>query len=63
TARLRRGNRLLVSYTIGALGFVAGIVLSLLFDLPTGAIVVWAMAAVAVIAGFALSEPRVEEQN
>ena len=55
TARLRGGNRLLASYTIGALGYLAGIVLSALLDLPTGAIVVWTMAAIALAAGFALS--------
>lgn len=59
TSRLRRGNRLLISYAIGAIGFIGGIVLSLVFDLPTGAVVVWAMAAVALIAGFALSRVRV----
>lgn len=60
TSRLRRGNRLFISYAIGAVGFVAGIILSLAFDLPTGAIVVWAMAAIALIAGFSLSGPRAQ---
>jgi zinc/manganese transport system permease protein len=58
TAKLRRGNRLFVSYAIGAVGFLAGIVLSLVFDVPTGAVVVWSMAAVALLAGFTLSEKR-----
>jgi zinc/manganese transport system permease protein len=58
TSRLRRGNRLLISYAIGVVGFIAGIILSLAFDLPTGAIVVWAMAATALIAGFSLSGAR-----
>jgi zinc/manganese transport system permease protein len=58
TARLRRGNRLAISYAIGAAGYLVGIVLSALFDLPTGAIVVWAMAAVALVAGFSLSATK-----
>jgi zinc/manganese transport system permease protein len=63
TARLRRGNRLFVSYAIGATGFLSGILLSLAFDLPTGAVVVWSMAAVALLAGFTLSEKRRPEQK
>jgi zinc/manganese transport system permease protein len=58
TARLRIGNRLLIGYTIGGLSYFIGIVLSALFDLPTGAIIVWTMAAIAIIAGFALSGKR-----
>jgi zinc/manganese transport system permease protein len=54
TARWRRGNRLLVSYVIGALAYLAGIVLSALLDLPTGAVVVWSLAAVSLVVGFAL---------
>jgi zinc/manganese transport system permease protein len=58
TARLRRGNRLFVSYTIGVIGFLAGILLSVVFDLPTGAIIVWTLAAVALLAGLSLSEKK-----
>ncbi|MBC8007112.1 MAG: metal ABC transporter permease [Prolixibacteraceae bacterium] len=43
--------RLAKAYAVGALGYVFGLVASTLFDLPTGAIVVWAMA----IVGIALS--------
>lgn len=55
TAGLTRGKRLVVGYAIGGLSYFVGIVLSALLDLPTGAIIVWTMAAVAVLTGFALS--------
>ena len=58
TSRLRRGNRLVLGYAIGGLSYFVGIVLSALFDQPTGAITVWTMAAVALLAGFTLSEKR-----
>lgn len=54
TRTMNRGRRLLVGYAIGALSFFAGIALSAIFDLPTGAIVVWAMAAIALITGLSL---------
>lgn len=43
--------RLSKAYAVGALGYLFGLVASVLFDLPTGAIIVWAMA----IAGIAFS--------
>lgn len=51
TFRWRRGNRLAVSYAIGATAYLAGIVLSALLNLPTGAIVVWTLAAFSLIVG------------
>ena len=39
--------RLPKAYAVGASGYVLGLVASALFDLPTGAIIVWAMAAAA----------------
>jgi zinc/manganese transport system permease protein len=54
TVRWQRGNRLLVSYLIGAVAYLAGIVLSALLDLPTGAVVVWALAAVSLGVGVAM---------
>jgi len=56
TTGLRRGNRLAVGYLIGALSYLSGIVLSVFLDMPTGAVIVWSMAAVAVIAGFFVSD-------
>lgn len=58
TARLKYGNRLMVGYLIGGFSYLIGIVLSSLFDLPTGAIIVWSMAAIALVTGFLLAEKR-----
>jgi zinc/manganese transport system permease protein len=44
---LRPGLRLPTAYAIGVLGYLLGLVLSARFDLPSGAVVVLAMAAVA----------------
>lgn len=49
--RLHGGKRLATGYILGACAYVLGIVLSALFDLPTGAITVWSMAFVGLLAG------------
>jgi len=54
TMHLCGGNRLLVGYSIGALSYLVGISLSAIFDFPTGAIIVWTMAATALVVGFSL---------
>ena len=41
--------RLAKAYAVGGLGYLLGLVASNLFDVPTGAIIVWAMAVVGVI--------------
>jgi zinc/manganese transport system permease protein len=51
TQRLQGRPRLLAGYSLGALAYIAGIVLSALFDLPTGAVTVWTMAMLAIVAG------------
>jgi len=51
TRRLKGTPRLWAGYSIGAVSYLAGIVTSAILDLPTGAVIVWAMALVAVIAG------------
>lgn len=53
TRRMPRRKRLLVGYATGALSFLVGIVLSAIFDLPTGAVIVWTMAAIAIVVGTA----------
>ncbi len=58
TTGIRKGNRLLFGYAIGGVSFFAGIVLSILLDLPTGAVIVWTMALVALLAGFLISDKR-----
>ena len=39
-----------VAYLVGALGYALGLALSALFDLPSGAVVVWTLAACALLA-------------
>ena len=46
--REARSKRLLKAYAVGSLGFAGGLVVSLLTDLPTGAIIVWSMAVCAI---------------
>jgi len=58
TTGIRRGNRLLAGYLVGALSYFVGIILSFLLDLPTGAVIVWSMAAVAIVSGLLISDKR-----
>ena len=53
TRRLRR-HRLTVAYALSAVGYVLGLIVSSVTDLPTGPAIVWVMAALA-IPVFALS--------
>jgi len=56
TRRLRR-HRLAAAYALSALGYVLGLVVSALTDLPSGPAVVWVMAALA-LPVFAFSGSR-----
>jgi zinc/manganese transport system permease protein len=47
--RYARRRRYLKAYTIGLLGYVLGLLASLWLDLPSGAMIVWAMALVAIL--------------
>jgi zinc/manganese transport system permease protein len=49
--KLHGRQRLMTGYFLGAMAYVAGISLSALFDLPTGAVTVWTMAALALLVG------------
>jgi zinc/manganese transport system permease protein len=51
--QLRGARALITGYALGAAGYALGLVLSALFDLPSGAVVVWALAALT--AGSSLS--------
>jgi len=51
TQHIHGGRRLFAAYSLGAVAYVAGIGLSALFDLPTGAVTVWTMALIALAAG------------
>jgi zinc/manganese transport system permease protein len=49
TRTLAGRQRHLVAYGLGAAGYALGLVLSALLDLPTGAVIVWALAAVSLL--------------
>jgi len=42
--REARSRRLTKAYAVASIGFAAGLVISLITDLPTGAVIVWSMA-------------------
>lgn len=52
TAATRSRFRLRLAYAIGALGYALGLVLSAVLDLPTGALIVWTLAACGLVAQF-----------
>lgn len=51
-------RRLRVAYLLGAIGYALGLALSALFDLPSGAVIVWTLAACGLASALAL-RPRV----
>jgi zinc/manganese transport system permease protein len=53
TAGMRGRGRLAAAYVIGALGYVTGLVLSAVLDLPSGALIVWTLAGCALLAQLA----------
>ena len=50
TISLTGRGQLWIGYLIGVLGYVAGLVLSAVLDLPSGAMIVWTLAAVGLLA-------------
>lgn len=56
TRSLRSDRRTVIAYALGAAGFALGLVLSALFDLPSGAVIAWALAGCGFLA--ALSHSR-----
>ena len=54
TRSLRGPRRYLTGFGIGAAGYALGLSLSALFDLPSGAVIVWTLAACAAIASIAM---------
>jgi len=46
----RQAWRLPLAYLIGILGYAAGLLLSMLFDLPSGALIVWCLTLLAMLA-------------
>ncbi|MGB5291037.1 MAG: metal ABC transporter permease [Lysobacterales bacterium] len=59
TQRLQGKKRLATGYALGAVAYILGILASAWFDLPTGAVIVWTMALVAIIAGSLLGRRHV----
>lgn len=57
TRRQQGRRRHLTAYAIGALGYASGLTLSALFDLPSGAVIVWTLAACA-LAAASLGGPK-----
>src|SRR4051812_16187414 len=51
TVRRQRGGRIAAGYAVGAAGYVVGLLLSALFDLPSGAVIVWSLAGLALLTG------------
>ena len=49
TLQLRAPRRLVVAWLLGAAAYALGLALSALFDLPSGAVIVWTLAAFALI--------------
>jgi zinc/manganese transport system permease protein len=62
TRRMNGPVRLVTGYAIGAFAYLAGITISALLDLPTGAVTVWTMAATSLLGGLAIGRrsPRPE---
>lgn len=52
TRKLAGPRRLMSGYSIGLLSYASGLVLSALFDMPSGTVIVWSLAMVAL--GFSL---------
>jgi zinc/manganese transport system permease protein len=50
TAGVKGGARLAAAYAIGVFGYVAGLALSAVLDLPSGAMIVWTLAGGALLA-------------
>ncbi len=50
TRQLQGELRLMIAYGVGVVGYGLGLALSALFDLPSGAVIVWTLAACALVA-------------
>ena len=50
TAGMQGRKRLLAAYAIGILGYVSGLVVSAVLDLPSGAMIVWTLAGCGLLA-------------
>jgi len=62
TRALGERSGLMWAYSVGIAGYALGLIASALFDLPTGAVIVWTLVAVSIITGFAV-KPRSVQQG
>ena len=53
-----RKNKLLTAYLIGATGYGLGLILSSLVDLPSGAVIVWSIAIIALLSTLTTGHKR-----
>lgn len=60
--RYRGPRRYGVAYGIGALGYALGLALSALFDLPSGAVIVWMLAVCAIVGAAVVGLRRSEAE-
>jgi zinc/manganese transport system permease protein len=60
TRARRDSGRLAFAYGLGALGYGLGLALSAVLDLPSGAVIVWTMAACALAFALAIGAPSTE---
>lgn len=58
TRQLAGPARLWIAYLLGGISFLAGIIVSSLFDLPTGAVIVWSMAGISLAGAYLVSLRR-----
>lgn len=65
TRHLQGATRLWTGYLLGGVAYLAGILISAWFDLPTGAVTVWTMAVLAVmlgtVLGYMVDRPRLTD--
>jgi zinc/manganese transport system permease protein len=50
-------HALAAGYAIGLVGYVAGLLLSAVYDLPTGAVIVWTLTLAGLVAAPLLAQP------
>lgn len=55
TRKLLLKKGLTFAYVLGGLGYLSGLILSAIFDLPSGPVIVWALAGLALICSFVFS--------
>ena len=53
-----KSKKLLGGYLIGAIAYVLGLVLSAIFDLPSGAVIVWCLAATGILINLLISTSK-----